>query len=70
VRNFIATPDKNRFGGYAPFVIWEEKARELNPMFFKVQLQETAKQPSKETGKKVKKAVQEVEETQQTALEV
>lgn len=34
VQKYIATPQKNRFGGFEPFVIWEAKARELNPLFF------------------------------------
>ncbi|WP_437918422.1 hypothetical protein [Sphingobacterium sp. LRF_L2] len=34
VSKYIATPVKNRFGGFEPFVIWEQKARELNPLFF------------------------------------
>jgi hypothetical protein len=34
VSKYIATPDKNRFGGFEPYVIWEEKAREMNPLFF------------------------------------
>lgn len=34
VKSYIATPQKNRFGGFEPYVIWEEKARELNPVFF------------------------------------
>lgn len=34
VSKYIATPLKNRFGGFDPFVIWEKKARELNPLFF------------------------------------
>ncbi|MGJ1287607.1 hypothetical protein [Sphingobacterium sp. UBA6308] len=34
VQKYIATPVKNRFGGFGSYVIWEEKARELNPLFF------------------------------------
>lgn len=34
VKDFIAYPEKNRFGGFAPFVVFEEQARERNPLFF------------------------------------
>lgn len=34
VQKYIATPIKNRFGGFDSYVIWEKKARELNPLFF------------------------------------
>lgn len=34
VQKYIAIPQKNRFGGFEPYVIWEQKARELNPLFF------------------------------------
>lgn len=48
VQKYIATPQKNRFGGFEPYVIWEEKARELNPLFFdpksKVKAKPTAQQ--------------------------
>lgn len=37
VSKFIAYPNKNRFGGIEPFIIWDERARELNPLFFKSQ---------------------------------
>lgn len=43
VRDFIATPTKNRFGGFEPYVVFEEKARERNPLFFSKRLQEKAK---------------------------
>lgn len=35
VKKFIAYVHKNRFSGFEPYLIWEEKARELNPLFFK-----------------------------------
>lgn len=35
VKKFIAYPNKNRFGGFEPYVIWEERAKELNEDFFK-----------------------------------
>ena len=50
VKDFIAFPEKNRFGGFEPYVVFEEKARERNPLFFAKQLE--AKSPAK--SKKVK----------------
>lgn len=34
VRDFIAYPEKNRFGGTAPYVVYEKMARLRNPLFF------------------------------------
>ena len=34
VKKMIAYPIKNRFGGFEPYVIWEERARQLNKAFF------------------------------------
>jgi hypothetical protein len=34
VSNYIARPEKNRFGGFEPYVVYEERARILNPAFF------------------------------------
>lgn len=34
VKDFIAYPEKNRFGGFEPFVVFEERARERNPLYF------------------------------------
>lgn len=47
VQKYIATPQKNRFGGFEPFVIWEAKAREMNPLFFNP----TPKNPTKNKAK-------------------
>lgn len=47
VSKYIATPQKNRFGGFDSYVIWEEKARELNPAFFSKEF----KKPTKVKGK-------------------
>jgi hypothetical protein len=46
VSKYIATPDKNRYGGFEPFVVWEERARLLNPLHFAKQVKE--KKPKKE----------------------
>lgn len=35
VKHFIAHVVKSRFSGFEPYIIWEEKARERNPLFFK-----------------------------------
>ncbi len=34
VNQFIAKVEKSRYGGWEDFVIWEEKARILNPLYF------------------------------------
>lgn len=34
VTHYIAHPIKNRYGGFTPYVVYEEKARELNPLHF------------------------------------
>lgn len=34
VKSYIAQPTKNRYGGFDPYIIWEDKAREMNPAFF------------------------------------
>ncbi|MEO0333253.1 MAG: hypothetical protein AAF223_16470, partial [Bacteroidota bacterium] len=34
VQHFICHPEKNRYGGFTPYVVFEEKARERNPTFF------------------------------------
>lgn len=36
VNKFVATVLKSRHGGWKDFVIWEEKARELNPLYFEM----------------------------------
>lgn len=40
VKDFIAYPDKNRYGGFEPFVVFNDQARERNPLFFSKRLQE------------------------------
>lgn len=34
VKDFICFPEKNRYGGFVPYVVYEEMARERNPLFF------------------------------------
>jgi len=34
VKNYMIWPKKNRFGGFEPSPVWEQKARELNPKYF------------------------------------
>lgn len=48
VSNYIATPDKNRYGGFEPFIIWEERARQVNPAFFAKRVKE--EKPVKSPG--------------------
>ena len=57
VKDFICTPEKNRFGGLEPYVIYEPEARKRNPAFFTKRLQEET--PTKPTKKRAKKAVNE-----------
>ena len=52
VSNFICFPEKNRFGGLEPFVVYEALARKRNPAFFTKRLQEET--TPKEAGKKAK----------------
>jgi hypothetical protein len=54
VKNYIATVQKNRFGGFEPYVIWEQRARELNPLFF--EMRETPTPSLKERDVKAKKS--------------
>jgi hypothetical protein len=46
VNKFISVVEKNRFGGEADFIIYEKRARELNPAYFlaKVKASSSAKQ--------------------------
>ena len=34
VKHYIAYPEKNRYGGRTPYVIWKEEAMKRNPLFF------------------------------------
>jgi hypothetical protein len=34
VKNYIAYPEKNRFGGKEPYIVWDEVARIREPKFF------------------------------------
>lgn len=54
VSHYIATPVKNRFGGFEPYVVWEDRARLVNPVFFATRVQDSP--PPKKKGKKTKKA--------------
>lgn len=49
VKTYIAFPEKNRFGGFEPYVIWEKKARELNPLFFDPKNRVKSKNENKQT---------------------
>jgi hypothetical protein len=49
VQKYIATPIKNRYGGFEPYVIWEKKARELNPLFFDPKNKVKVKSDDKQT---------------------
>ncbi|QNK63965.1 hypothetical protein H7F33_05590 [Pedobacter sp. PAMC26386] len=43
VKDFIAQAEKNRFGGFDPYVIFEPMARERNPNFFAIRVKEQSK---------------------------
>lgn len=67
VSHYIAHPIKNRFGGFEPLVVWEDRARLVNPAFFATRLQQ---EPSpKKKGKKQKKTPEEEGVEAETALE-
>lgn len=55
VKNYIATPVKSRIGGITDYIIWEERARALNPLYF-ARRDEAASSPRKKPAKRVKKA--------------
>ncbi|WP_143960254.1 P-loop NTPase family protein [Litoribacter populi] len=57
VSKYIAHPEKNRFGGFEPYLVWEERARELNPAFFAKRVTEGT--PKKGKGAKGKKPDQQ-----------
>jgi len=55
VKSYIAYPEKNRFSGRKPFIIWEEEARLRNPLFFEKQEAGSVTEPPKtKRTKKVK----------------
>src|SRR5690606_24620731 len=60
VSSYIAQPIKNRFGGFEPFVVWEERAMLQNPAFF----------PKASTGKRAKSASKQVPLFAETSPEV
>ncbi|NDC40813.1 MAG: hypothetical protein EBZ77_04555 [Chitinophagia bacterium] len=47
VHKYIAHVEKGRYGGFAPFIVYPEKAMELNPLFFGL----TDKTPAKKVTK-------------------
>lgn len=57
VRDFICFPEKNRFGGTEPYVVYEKEARKRNPAFFTKRIQETT--TPKKKGKSTKKEIKQ-----------
>lgn len=55
VKDYICFPKKNRFGGKKPHVIWEEEARERNPVFFAKKKKETPQPAADPLEKESKK---------------
>lgn len=48
VKDFIIHPEKNRYGGFNSYVVYEEQARLRNPLFFQKQMKEPAKKQPKQ----------------------
>lgn len=55
INKFIAEVKKNRFGGFTDYIIYEDRARELNPLYFKVKHQEAPAEPVAKVPKTKKK---------------
>lgn len=60
VKDYIAYQHKNRYGGFDAKVIYEKKARELNPLFFAPKLTEAPAKTVKKAGVKAKKVAKEL----------
>jgi hypothetical protein len=61
VSNYIAAPLKNRYGGFEPYVVWEERARLLNPLHFAKQVKEKkSKTKDRKKNDKVRDDIGEV----------
>lgn len=60
VRDYIAYHDKNRFSSFEPYVIYEERARLLNPLFFAPKLADEPKKNAKKAGVNAKKVAKEL----------
>lgn len=56
IKDFICYPKKNRFGGQKPYVIYEELARERNPLYFAKLESESEKKPPHKRKKKENEA--------------
>ena len=52
VSNYICFPEKNRFGGFEPYVVYEERARKLNPTFFAKRVTDSVSKPKKKSKPK------------------
>lgn len=60
VDKYIAYSNKNRLGGMGEYIIWEEKAREKNPLYFEMKARELGIVPAKaKKPRKSKKAANE-----------
>lgn len=46
-----------RFSGKAPYIVWEDKAKELNPLYFQKLAQQDGTVPKKKRGRKPKQLV-------------
>lgn len=58
VSKFIAEPVKSRFGAVDDYIIWEERAREKNPLYFEKRALTSGKDKKKVKSKRPKKEAQ------------
>lgn len=68
INKFIAFVNKNRFGGFTDYIIYEERARELNPNYFLVK-HKTAPKETKAKRVKAENQAVEVENEQEMTVE-
>lgn len=62
IKDFIAYVVKNRFGGTEPHVIYEQAARERNPMFFAERIMSSVTPTDKKTKEKYRKEAEKTKE--------
>ncbi len=63
VKDFIMFPEKNRYSGFEPYVIYEKQARLRNPLFFEKQMKEPVKKQPNQTELFTKPKLEEIEVT-------
>ena len=68
VKDFIARVEKNRFGGFDDYIIYEKMARERDPLYFKLKLKEGGESEPKK-AKASKKSTAKGEIMQELPME-